>query len=215
MTSFSGVLFDNDGTLIDTHDLILSSMRHATRTVLGEALPDAQLMAKVGQPLAVQMKDFSSDPAIQETLLAVYREHNHAHHDAMVRAFPGIEQCLSSLAAGGVKLGVVISKMHALAWHGLQIMQLAPYLSCCIGADDTERHKPDPQPVCAGLERLGLEPQECLYVGDSPFDMQAGRGAGCKTVAVTWGMFPEAVLRAEDPNFIIHHPDELPPILGL
>lgn len=209
MGMVEGILFDNDGTLVDTHDLILASMRHSTRAVLGRVIPDEDLMRKVGQPLAVQMRDFTSDEAEQEEILRVYREHNHAIHDESIVAFPGVEDVLGRLAERGFKMGVVTSKMHALAWRGLKITGLAPYLGCCIGADDCVRFKPNAEPVFRGLEALGLQACECLYVGDSPFDIQAGKAAGCVTVAVTWGMFPESALQAESPDFIIAQPPEL------
>lgn len=196
-----GILFDNDGTLVDTHDIILASMRHSTREVLGRVIPDEALMRKVGQPLAVQMRDFSSDPAEQEEMLRVYREHNHVIHDGAIRAFPGVVDGVAALRAGGLSLGVVTSKMHALAWRGLEITGLSPYLSCCIGADDCEQFKPHPEPVARGLEALGLAPEECLYVGDSPFDIRAGKAAGCATVAVLWGMFDGDALRSECPDY--------------
>lgn len=209
MAQIQGILFDNDGTLIDTHDLILSSMRYSTQQVLGDALPDEKLMAKVGQPLAVQMKDFSPDPAVQEEILRVYRDHNHAHHDDAIALFPGINECLAELHEQGVKMGVVTSKLHELAWRGLTLMGLAPYLDCLVGADDCDEYKPNPGPVIKGAQLLGLEPQECLYVGDSPFDMAAGRDAGCVTVAVTWGMFPLERLQEAQPDHIIDEPHEL------
>lgn len=196
-----GILFDNDGTLVDTHDLILESMRHATRTVLGRAIPDDVLMRKVGQPLAVQMRDFTDDARLQEELLGVYRAYNHAIHDEVVRAFPGVEAGLAQLVEAGFALGVVTSKLHALAWRGLELTGLAPYLSCCIGADDCERYKPEAEPVLRGAEALGLAPGECIYVGDAPFDIQAGKAAGMPTAAALWGMFPANALRAEVPTW--------------
>lgn len=195
-----GILFDNDGTLVDTHDIILESMRYSTKNVLGRVMPDAQLMRKVGQPLAVQMRDFTDDPRLQEEVLRVYREYNHAIHDDRVKAFPGVRDGLARLKEGGIALGVVTSKLHALAWRGLEITGLAPFLDCCIGADDCERFKPDPQPVLLGAAALGVDAGECLYVGDAPFDIQAGNAAGCTTVAALWGMFDPDVLRAEKPD---------------
>ena len=209
MGEIRAVLFDNDGTLVDTHDLILASFRHATREVLGHALPDDVLMARVGTPLSEQMKDFTDDPALQEALLVSYRTHNHAIHDQAVALFPGVLEGLQALHEIGLPLGVVTSKLHALAWRGLEITGAAPYIDCMIGADDCPLFKPDPAPVALGAERLGVEPGACLYVGDSPFDMQAGRGAGCVTVAVTWGMFDRATLEAQQPDYIIDTMAEL------
>lgn len=196
-----GILFDNDGTLVDTRDIILASMRYSTRAVLGRVLPDEVLMRKVGQPLVVQMRDFTPDEAEQAEIVRVYREHNATIHDEGISAFPGAADALARLSAEGFALGVVTSKLRVTAWHGLEIVGLAPYLSCCIGAEDCVRYKPEAEPVERGAAALGLDPSECLYVGDSPFDMQAGRAAGCATAAVTWGVFPEAELAAERPDF--------------
>ena len=201
MNDVKGILFDNDGTLVDTYALILTSFQHATRTVLEREIPEESLMAKVGQPLAEQMWDFTDEPEVQQELLRVYREFNHAHHDGEIRAFDGVLEGLRALREAGFSLGVVTSKMHWLAWRGLEVVGAAPYLQCCVGADDCAQFKPNPAPVVAGAGSLGLSPEECVYVGDSPFDIAAGNAAGCKTVAALWGMFPREVLAAEAPTY--------------
>ena len=114
-----GVLFDLDGTLLDTHDLLLETFRYATRKVLGERIPDGRLMAKVGQPLVTQMWDFTDDEAVHDELVEVYREYNAAIHDDMVRLFPGTREALAALHEAGFPLGVVTSKRHEVALHGL------------------------------------------------------------------------------------------------
>jgi pyrophosphatase PpaX len=195
------ILFDNDGTLVDTHDMILASMRFSTFEVLGKRIPDDVLMRKVGQPLVVQMRDFTPDEKEQAEILHVYREHNATIHDDMIRAFPGVQEGLKRLYDAGIPMGVVTSKLRVTAWRGLQITGLAPYLGCCIGAEDCVHFKPEAEPVLRGVDALGLQPDDCLYVGDSPFDLQAGRAAGCKTVAVLWGMFSADVLAAECPDY--------------
>lgn len=194
------ILFDNDGTLVDTRDIILASMRHCTREVLGRVIPDDVLMHKVGQPLAVQMRDFTPDEALQEELLRVYRAHNATIHDEEISAFPGAAEALAQLRDAGFALGVVTSKLRTTAWHGLQITGLAPYLSCCIGAEDCTRFKPEAEPVLLGAQALDVPIGECWYVGDSPYDLQAGAAAQCDTVAVTWGVFPAPTLAAEHPT---------------
>lgn len=195
------ILFDNDGTLVDTHDIILASMRYSTRKVLGRVIPDEELMRKVGQPLVVQMVDFTPDEDEQAEILRVYREHNAAIHDEGIRAFPGVKEALAELSGRGVPMGVVTSKLGVTAWRGLELTGLAPYLRCCIGAEDCERYKPEAEPVLRGAEALGLPASECFYVGDSPFDIQAGKATGCVIVAVTWGMFSAESLAAEQPDF--------------
>lgn len=196
-----GVLFDLDGTLLDTHDLLLESFRYTTRQVLGRTIPDNLLMAKVGQPLNTQMWDFAADEAEHDELCRVYRDYNKRIHDQRIKSFPGTEQALKELRAAGLPLGVVTSKRHEPALHGLDTFGLASYFDFVVGSDDFPAHKPDPGPVAHGCGLMGLPPQACVYVGDSPFDMQAGNGAGCVTVAATWGMFPADVLAAENPAF--------------
>lgn len=214
MTTIRGILFDNDGTLVDTYDLILSSFQYAVSNVLGREIPEVDLMRKVGQPLAEQMKDFTDDPLVQDELVRVYREHNHAVHDSQVRLFDGVLKGLAQLRDAGFALGVVTSKRHRLAWRGLEVTGVAPYFQCCIGSDDCLRFKPDPDPVIAGSRALGLRAEECAYVGDSPFDMTAGNAAGCLTVAALWGMFSREALAAESPRCFCERFIDLPQLLG-
>ncbi len=212
------VLFDLDGTLLDTHDALLASFRHATREVLGPAadgLTEDQLMAKVGQPLDTQMWDFTDDQQTHDRLLEVYREHNNQVHDSLVKVFPGIPELLDALRAAGVPMGVVTSKRHDMALRGLNLFGLADCFDFVVGSDDFPEHKPSPGPVAYGCKLLGLAPKTVLYVGDSPFDMMAGNGAGCPTAAVTWGMFPEDVLRAETPTYVCSDPAQLAQIAGV
>lgn len=200
--NIKGVLFDLDGTLIDSHDLILASFRYATREVLGKVIPDAVLMQKVGQPLAVQMWDFTSDAAVHDELLRVYRDHNARVHDDMIKPFSGVYEVVAQLRDAGYALGVVTSKMHEAAHDGLKSCGLDSLFPVLIGSDDWPEHKPAPGPIIHGCDVIGVRAQQCLYVGDSPFDMQAGNAAGCFTAAALWGMFPEADLRVEAPDFV-------------
>ena len=114
--------------------------------------------------------------------------------------FPGVPELLADLRETGLPFGVVTSKRHEAAVRGLATFGLDGAFDLLIGSDDCAAHKPDPGPVLQGCRQLGLRPEECAYVGDSPFDLQAGRGAGCPTAAVLWGMFPEEVLLAEKPE---------------
>ncbi len=195
------ILYDNDGTLVDTHDLILSSMRYSTRKVLGRVIPDEQLMAKVGIPLADQMLDFTDTVEQRDELLRVYREHNHAHHDAAVRLFPGVLEGLKSLHEAGIPMGVVTSKKAPLATRGLKITGAWSYLECLVGPDECPKAKPEPDPILLGASMLGVPAEECVYLGDSPFDIQAGNAAGCVSVAALWGMFTREDLVPERPDY--------------
>ena len=212
MAGLRAVLFDNDGTLVDTYELLMACFRAATADVLGEALPDAVLSAKIGTPLVEQVKDFSDDPAVQRRIVAAYKRHG-ALVDDTIRGFPGMTECLQALAAAGLALGVVTSKMHASAERNLALAGAAPYLSCIVSPDDCPQHKPDPGPVLHACGLLGVEAGASAYVGDSPFDIRAGNAAGALTVAVTWGMFSEDVLRAEGPDRVCRSFEELTALL--
>ncbi len=147
-------------------------------------------------------------------MLEAYREYNHAFHDEMVRSFAGVEESLRALSRGGVRLAVVTSKRRQLAVRGLARFGLDGFFEFVIGSDDCMLHKPDPAPVLMGCERLGLDPARCAYVGDSPFDVAAGRDAGCLPVAAVWGMFPEADLLAQRPGLVFRSPSELVRLAG-
>lgn len=206
-----GLLFDLDGTIIDTIDLILASARHASALVLGEALPDDVLRHNIGVPLRVQMGEYAPDHV--EELLAAYREHNDRVHDELIREFPGTEAALAELSAMGFRMGVVTSKSRPVAERGVEHFGLGRYFDFVVGAEDTATHKPGPEPVLEGARRLGVPAKHCIYVGDSPHDMESGKAAGAVTVAALWGPFPERVLEP-GPDFAISQLADLAVLLG-
>lgn len=197
----TGLLFDADGTLLDTYDLILSSMRYTINEGCNENYSDAELMRGVGTPLPDQMLSFTNGDAQKaDELVITYRAHNDAIHDAGIRTFPDTRAALERFRAMGFKMGVVTSKRHELAERGLELTGIAEFFDALIAPDDWPEHKPAPGPILHECELLGLDPHTCLYIGDSPYDIQAGNRAGCLTVAALWGMFPATALEAEDPS---------------
>ena len=195
-------LFDFDGTLVDTTDLIYQSMRHATGEVLGREISRDVLMANVGQPLPRQMELLSAEHA--EALLDSYRLHNEENHDALIREFPGVEESLARLKAAGVRVGVVTSKRRFSVDMALKNFPgLGDVVDQWVTMEDTTEHKPRPEPLLKGLELLGNVPREqAAYVGDSPFDVAAAKAAGVESVAVSWGAFSEDALRAAEPDHL-------------
>jgi pyrophosphatase PpaX len=203
------VLFDLDGTLIDSGAIILASMRHATRTVLNREIEDEILMAAVGGAGLTEQMRLLDESRVDE-LVRVYREHNEPLHSTL-EACPGILDVLPRLREQGRKLGIVTAKRRAtvnLAFATLP--ELEPLFEVVVGSEDTERHKPDPAPLLHALDRLGAEPGDAAYVGDSPFDLRAAKAAGVHAVAVTWGgIHEEPRLRAEEPDAVVHAAEEL------
>jgi pyrophosphatase PpaX len=205
---FRTVLFDLDGTLIDSGAMILASMRHATRTVLGREIPDAELVARVGSThLRDQMFGFDADRA--DELVRAYRRHNEPLH-AELRACPGMLDVVERLHAEGRRLGVVTAKRHATVRLAFDVCPIEHLLDAIVAADDTERHKPYPDPVLLALERLGSRPEDAAYVGDAPFDVESAKAAGVFAVAVGWGgIHPRERVEAAEPDAFVETAEEL------
>jgi pyrophosphatase PpaX len=208
MPRYPVVLFDLDGTVIDSGGIILASMRHATREVLGREYADEELMQTVGGPgLEAQMRAF--DPDRVDELVTVYRAHNEPLHEELV-CCAGMEDALGRLHAEGRRLGVVTAKRRATVELAFAHVPLAHLFDVIVGGDETERHKPDPEPLLLAAERLGAAPGETAYVGDSPFDIRAAKAAGMFAVAVTWGRIHDrARLEREQPDAIVDTAEEL------
>jgi pyrophosphatase PpaX len=203
------VLFDLDGTLIDSGAIILASMRHAATTVLEREIPDEELLAAVGGPgLVAQMR--ALDPERVDELVRVYREHNEPLH-AELQACDGILDVLPTLEREGRRLGIVTAKRRATVQLAFEVIRgLERHFDVVVGADDTERHKPHPDPLLLAADRLGVDPRDCAYVGDSPFDVRAAKAARMRAIAVTWGgIHGEERLAQEEPDALVHSAREL------
>jgi pyrophosphatase PpaX len=206
--SFPIVLFDLDGTVVDSGAIILASMRHATREVLGRDYTDAELLQAVGGPgLEAQFRVFAPDRV--DELVRVYRAHNEPLHDEL-EACDGMEDVLVRLKEEGRRLGVVTAKRRATVELAFARVPVGHLFETVVGGDETERHKPDPEPLLLAAERMEADPGETAYVGDSPFDMRAAKAAGMHAVAVTWGRIHDrARLEAEEPDAIVDTAEEL------
>lgn len=183
---FPVVLFDLDGTLVDSAEVILASFHHATETVLQRRFPDEVILAHVGGGNLEQQMARLGPPGRLDELVRVYRAHNNALY-ASLSCFGGVVGALEQLQREGRKLGVVSAKPRATIELAFAGAGLDAYFDVVVGSDETEKHKPDAEPLLLGLSRLGASVAEAAYVGDSPFDMQAARAAGLFAVGVTWG----------------------------
>lgn len=214
-TALDAVLFDLDGTVVDTIPHILASFRHATADVLGEALSDDVLLHHVGVPLAYQMQFFTEDEDTAGRLLASYRAFNRATHDEMARLYPHSVKTLEVIAGAGLPMGIVTSKSRTMAMRALELFDLTRFFAVVVTADDTTAHKPDPMPVLQAASELGVEAPRCVYVGDSPADIGAARAAGARSVGATWGVASRERLEDADPDAVIDDIGDLPALLGL
>jgi len=206
-TGFDPVVFDLDGTVVDTVELIVESFRYATRTVLGVVLPDEVITAGVGQPLMIQMEHLSAEHARE--LYDIYREYNHRRHDELIRGYSGITELLDGLRAAGRRIGLVTSKSRDTTQMAFRAVGLQDRFEVVVTASDTDEHKPSPVPLLLCLEQLRAPAGGAIYVGDSPVDIEAGAAAGMATAAVAWGVFGKEALMAVTPDFWVEAPHEL------
>ena len=220
------LLFDFDGTLVNTTPLILRTFRATWERVFGFVLDDACYIRTFGMLLPAAIKVLIEqglaeeriarpddlpkflDAKAEEALLA-YRAFNRQWHDEMIRPFDGVDETLRELKARGFKLGVVSSKMRAGLERGLNLYRMAELFDVVIAGDDCENHKPHPEPLLRAIEKVKASRSETIYIGDSTHDIIAGRAARIMTAAATWGPFPRAELEGLRPDLLLNHPKDL------
>jgi pyrophosphatase PpaX len=208
------VLFDLDGTLIDSIALLLASVRHAFADFDGRAPTDDEWIAGIGTPLRNQLRTFvPSDDDVTDLALR-YRTFQREHHDALTTTYPGALDAVRALAKAGHPMGIVTSKSNAMMERGLTFTGFAPYMQTTIGCDSCDRHKPDPLPVQLALRELGYDPHEAVFVGDSPHDMNAGNAAGVTTIAALWGPFTRQQLEPTHPTHYLERIFDLPALVA-
>jgi pyrophosphatase PpaX len=194
------VLYDFDGTLADSTDLIMRCYRHTMAEHLGQCPPDEEWLAGFGTPL--------------ETQIATYRSHQDTIHDELLRPFPGAAETVAELARRGIGLAIVTSKHRRSTLRGMGLCGITGHFGVIITPEDVSNAKPHPEPVLAALEKLGVAADEALFVGDSPHDMASGRAAGTRTAAALWGPFPRESLLAERPDVLLHRQEDVLELVG-
>ncbi|MFL5496556.1 MAG: HAD-IA family hydrolase [Gemmatimonadales bacterium] len=209
MPELQTMLFDLDGTLIDSVRLILDSYHH---TLAAHGLPprtDEEWLRGVGTPLRVQFADWADDPDRLEALVATYREYNLANHDRMVTVYPGVVDAVTRIKVAGLSTGLVTSKNRQGALRGLALVKLEQLMDVLVCADEVVNPKPHPEPVETAMKLLGADPETTVYVGDSIHDMHSGRAAGVRTAAVLWGPFGRGHLEGARPDYWLETPADL------
>lgn len=209
----TAVLFDLDGTLVDTVPFILASVRHAFDGY-GACPTDAEWIAGIGTPLRAQLASLARDPADVEPLFQRYRAFWLEHHDRETRCFPGAREVVADLAARGHPIGIVTAKIEQGALRTLGHVGLLPHVKVVIGADSCANAKPHPEPVLLALSRLGAEPRHAILVGDSPHDVAAAKAAGARAAAALWGACGRDALAAAGADWFLAGVGEVPALVA-
>ena len=209
----TALLFDFDGTLVDSIELILTSARFAFEDYDGRPPTDDEWRASIGRPLIDAFRDFVPDEGEVHRLAARYREFQMVHHDRLLRAYDGVVDVIRSLATAGHPMALVTSKPDLLAQRGLEVIGLEDVIPVVVGCDSCTRHKPHPEPVERALVLLGATANDAIFIGDSPHDVSSGRAAGVFTVGVTWGAFSADAMRGSGAEVVIENIRELPGVV--
>ncbi|MBB6637549.1 pyrophosphatase PpaX [Cohnella thailandensis] len=208
------VLFDLDGTIIDTNELIIESFLHALQGIVPEGFGREHIIPSMGLPLVTQLQQFSGREQVDD-LARSYREYNLLRHDEMVTLFPGVGEVVPKLHAAGIRLGIVTTKMKPSTERALKLLGIYDYMGAIVTLDDVEHAKPHPEPVLKAIEALGADPETTIMVGDSKVDIESARNAGAIPVGVAWSLKGEGILKDAGAAHIIQEMDQLLTICGL
>ncbi len=209
------VLFDLDGTILDTNELIIESFQHVFREHLDKEIERAALVQQMGRPLDDQLRLFAgrTEAEAVDDLRQAYRSYNISRHDELVTAFPHTSEVLEKLKQAGVKLGVVTSKVRLTTERGLRHCGLFEWMDTIVTVDDVTRPKPHPEGVLQAMQALHAQPAHTWMVGDSPYDMGAAKQAGVQAVGVSWSLKGSEILRDAGADYVIHDMHELCPLV--
>ena len=207
------VLFDLDGTLVDTNDLIITSFEYTLAQFFPNEKKEFNILPYVGEPLVETFSRIHPEKAAE--MVEVYRIHNAEHHDELIKEYDGVYETVKELKQLGVKLAVVTNKLRQPALRGLEMARLDSFFDVVVTFDDVERAKPDAEPVMKALRQLGAEPESSMMVGDSQFDIEAGNRAGTKTAGVAWSLKGKEFIEHLEPDYVINHMSEIIDIVGV
>ncbi len=210
----SPILFDLDGTLVDSIELILQSMEQAFAERPELKPTRAEWITGIGTPLVTQFRSYVEDETEVSRLLRRYRTYQNANHDRLTACYTGVLDAVHRLSLRGHPLAIVTSKPSELARRSIAHVGLAPYFPVIVGVESTPRNKPHPEPVRFALEQLDASTDGAFFVGDSPHDIAAGNAAGVSTVAALWGAFTREALEQARPRYVLDRIGGLDAIVG-
>ena len=204
------VLFDFDGTLMDTTDVIIGSWQHTFVTLTGKEGDLKKIYRTFGEILRESMVKMFPDNDPDEAV-EIYRSYHRNNFGERIKVFPGMRELLAELKSQGIKTALVTSRAYVTAMEGLESYELLDYFDALVTCDDTDRHKPDPEPVNIALDRLGSKPENALMIGDSMYDIMCARNAGVRSVLVGWqlAVTPEEINGENGPDYTVKTAEEI------
>lgn len=211
--SIRAVIFDFDGTIADTNQLVIDSWQHTYTTINGEPYPEEKIVRTFGEPLRASMiKAFPNHDT--DEVIQVYRDFQMEETDNPeyeLRLFPGMRKLLIELKEKGYKVGMVTSRTRDTCLRGMRRLDIEKYMDAIVTCNDTNKHKPDPEPARICLRELNAEPQEAVMIGDTMYDIKCAHNAGMKAVLVDWAVaiIDEDLSGPDKPEYIIEKAEDL------
>ncbi|WP_243298045.1 pyrophosphatase PpaX [Bacillus litorisediminis] len=207
------VLFDLDGTLIDTNELIIQSFLHTMENYFPGQYEREHVLPFMGPTLQETFEKLN--PTKVEEMIGTYREFNHREHDRLVKEFEGVYETVEALIRNGYKIGIVTTKIRETVLKGLKLTKLDPFFPVIVALDDVKKAKPDPEPIEKALQLLDSKPENTIMVGDNHHDILGGKNAGTMTAAVAWSVKGEDYLAQFKPDYMLQNMKDLLKILGV
>ena len=216
LSQVNTVLFDFDGTLLDSNALIADCLRHTVKTLASRGISDEEIRSTFGELLADSMRRLMPDVEA-EYALDFFRDYQREIFLDRISLFDGTEETLRVLKAAGYKTALVTSRMKGSTERALTFFGIGGFFDAVLTASDTEKFKPDPDPIFTILDMIGSRPGEAIYIGDTEHDIEAGRAAGVITVLVDWSLALPPGKRADTPapDIIIHELGDIAKLLGI
>ena len=206
------VLFDFDGTVMNTNDVILQSWQHTFRALRGREEDPEVLLKTFGEPLETTMKKFFPEIPVEESI-KVYRSFHYDNFGDLISVFPGMDDLIAEVKRRGYRLGLVTSRLYNTTMQGLEKYGLKEYFDVIVTANDTTKHKPDPEPVNITLEKLGAKPENSIMLGDTLFDLMCAKNADVRSVLVSWSLALSGKTKEDlgdaAPDYILEKPEDL------
>lgn len=205
------LLFDFDGTLLNTNDLIIQTFMHVLEERFPGQYSPQDCIKFIGPSLKETFEQITPNEVDQ--MIFNYRKWNHQHHDELVTEFEGVKETLQQLDDLGIRMVIVSTKQRETIKRGLQLMDAERFFEFYIGIEDVEHVKPHPEPVLKAIEKLGVSKEDVLMIGDNYHDIEAGKNAGVKTAGVAWSIKGEEFLKQFNPDYMLQHMEDLIPIV--
>jgi pyrophosphatase PpaX len=215
MKKIDTILFDLDGTLINTNDIIIDSFQSTFDTHFpGLVLTREKIMTFIGPTLHDTFSDYTNDPFTIQAMIDSYREYYVEYEFGNFEIYPGVLEVVEKLYTLGYNLGIVTSKFKEAAWPSFTFYNLQDYFSVFIALDDVENPKPSKEPIETALSRFPNF-NKAIMIGDNQGDILSGKNAGIYSAGVAWSLKGSSYLMQVNPDFMLSDMNDIFRILKI